>query len=391
MIPTLWTGSPTDPFLNRQNCLALDTLYTQQPLTAFRGVMVNYLQSSDSLTFLSLDNNIPPTILVESGLDLFGFFAGTSGSIHVPNLIAGWENPYDGPYSERGLSGAFGKAVATYISRLPSGFFASFERAFLIGHSFGGAVAQALAVVMRGQIQPETRVWSYGSPRPGRVAMQTWLSGVTNTRFYGSDDPVRYIPPHSTENPALAYLTSTNLVQGMDVQVQPPTGWEINELGEIRRYEGNPNVLTAVGLNVASWILDEYGLRSEYHSLAKYRDRFNIAYVNSTPPKPPVSPNPVEAPEVLTVRERLQNDVVGEQMLIRDATDPAGATAAVEIPTAPMGSPARYKRKKMGRIWVVQYDGETVAVGPGKRRAGQLARKWNKVLRAEQFIMSALS
>jgi hypothetical protein len=205
---------------------------------------------------------------------------------------------------------------------------------------------------------------------------------MNNTRFYGDDDPVRYIPPHEDEAPALCFLTPRPIVDGCNTQVQARTGWQIDATGNITQYEGQATVLAPVSLNIAGWVADTYGFRSVYHGLDTYVARFNVAYTNNLVLKPPVVPNPAGQEATFTPGRRRYYDELAIQELRADAASPSGASASYVVPQLPADSPLRYKRKKEGAIWVVDYAGYTVAVGPGKRKATQLARRWNRAARA---------
>ncbi len=383
---TIWNDDPTRPFVNKLNCLALNHLYDANPVQGVRSELSLYLDGSETFLFLPITSIIPPTMLVYDANSLFVYFGGTSGTTHIAQLLEGWTSAANERVFNNGICSAFYNATQVVIDAKGPSFFVAFAQVYFIGHSYGGAVAEAFMARLSRQLPAICRAWSYGSPRPGNVEMQRQMVGLRNTRFFADNDPVRFIPPHSSENPALRILSDAQLIRGCDTQTVPPIGYQIDETGTIQQYEGNPTPLTGVGLSVASWCTDSNGFRSVNHALGNYIQRFGLAFGNSIPPRPRANPNPLQPDEKVTIRERAQLDEQGLVALERSVFVPNSASNQYAVPVTPSNPAARYRRKKFRSIWVVDYDGTIVAVGPGKRHAGQMARRWNKVLAAERVI-----
>jgi len=377
-----WQGKVTDPLMNLRNCQALATLYGSNPTMYLRSALLGVIESNDEIGFRGLDAVCPPTAWCISGGSCAVWCAGTSGRIHVPQLLAGWNSVYDDWQTSYGASGAFYNAGRLLIDTIGPDALAGVNKYYLFGHSYGGACMQAMAAILRSAGNPDMRIWSYGSPRPGLFRLGTILSSATNTRFYADNDPVRFIPPHSSEVPSLTALDNWDLVRGCNTQVQCPNGWQLEADGRMVETEGNPTVLHAVAMSIIDWCMDLNGFRSVNHALGNYIARFQAAYTTLNPVVDVETSRPREVEEVLTIRQREQIVDVG----IRDVNtvlhqEPNLNTDYV-VPQLPRNSPLRFKRRKVGRIWGVKFGTDVVALGPGKRHAGKLARAFNRAARA---------
>jgi len=382
MITDPWDGVVTEGLLNRRNCVALNVLFEENPIFGIRTALFPYTSTQDTFYWIPMTATRVNTIVIDGGEDCMIFFSGTSGTTHIVTLMESWANIDDTSMQAAGVCPAFASGWLDTVAALPHLFFTKFKNVYLIGHSYGGAIAQAGAIALRSFGYKTLRIWTYGSPRPGNRTMQGLLGQMENTRFFGDDDPVRYIPPHEDEAPALCYLTPRAIVDGCNTQVQARTGWQIDATGHITEYEGQATVLAPVSMNIAGWCAEKHGFRSVFHGLPIYISRFNVNHINNYQNKPPIKPNPLGAPTELNSGRRRFYDELAIQELRADAVSTTGASASYVVPQLPVDSPLRYKRKKEGAIWVVDYAGYTVAVGPGKRKATQLARRWNRAARA---------
>lgn len=382
MNTTQWSGKVTDPLLNLRNCQALSGLYGTYPIGNIRDYNPGALETNDHVSFRPLDAICPASVWAYTTGKLAVWIGGTSGSIHIGALLRGWTNTLDDWQANRGASGAFADAARQLITEINPSVVGQAEEIYLFGHSYGGAVAQALAALAYGSTQPRIRIWSYGAPRPGLFRLGTILQSVTNTRFFTDDDPVRFIPPHSSEVPALTALDQVPLIIGCNQQVQCPIGWELQSDGRIVETEGPSTVLHAVATSIASWCADIQGFRSVNHELGNYIRRFTSA-VNSLNPVIDTSGETIrEREEVLTIRERERIADVG-MVDINNALDVnPNFNTEFAVPQAIPNSVLRYKSRRVGRVWGVKYGADVVAIGPKKKQAKKLARAFNKAAMA---------
>jgi pimeloyl-ACP methyl ester carboxylesterase len=373
---------PNDPLLNLKNCRALDGLYGTYPIGTVRAAYPGVIGTNDYTSFSPLSTVCPPSVWAYGGGTLCVWVGGTSGRIHLPQLLAGWNSVYDNWESNRGACSAFANAARSLITGIGPEIVGQSDKIYLVGHSYGGAVCQAFAALAFGSTQPRIKVWSYGGPRPGLFRLGTVLQSCENTRFYTDDDPVRFIPPHSSEVPALTALEQWDFIRQCNTQVQCPTGWQLESEGKMVQTEGNPTVLHSVAASIADWCMDTNGFRSVNHALSNYIQRFTLAY-NSLNPQIETSNTTVrEREEVLTIRQRDSIAAVGEIDIAAALQTQPNFNTEFTPGAAPINSTLRYRRRKVGRVWGVKYGDEVVAIGPGKRAALKLARAFNRAAQA---------
>lgn len=381
MDPAFWARAAAGPELNFDLCNILSHIYDANPVpNMLAAIPLPYVKPTD-FTYLALDTVIPPTVIWKNVWGMYIFCGGTSGSIHVPAMLEGWRDLLSGPDPTFGASPAFARAARQIFNAAGPIDVSSQPNLYLVGHSYGGACMQALSMLVRGNDFQLRGVWSYGSPRPGSGLMASGLNYVQNTRFWNDSDPVRWIPPHSDEASMLGNFGDVLLIQGMNQQVQGPIGYKIDAIGNIIADVGDPTPLSAVSLSIANWCTDANTFRSVLHSAAEYRRRFQLALpLKPGGPAVPVGQLP-EQPATVRPREIVAQQE--QQMPVIEAAlaDPASGVN-VEIRQLPTPDSAlRFKRRRDGGIWVVRYGEDTVDVGPGKRRAGRLARSYNKLVR----------
>jgi len=354
------------------------------PVAWLRGFERASISPNDQVSYLEQNSVRPACVTIRD--ELLGtivLISGTQGALHVQQLVAGWLNP-GGSIRASGACPAFENAALDILSSLPAQSIDNSNIVRIFGYSYGGATGQVMAdELANNQRNRYVDCCSFASPRPGNIDFQSRMSRIPNVRWFADDDPVRFMPPHVPEVPSALYFLAIPLWQGMDTQVQCPTGMQLEANGNITETEGNPTRLHSVIPSIYNWITDTEGFQSVNHARENYMRRLSTAIQNAIDPvKPPDAPPP-ERPAVIVGsavtfwREEAETDVVASPTL----TLPPGQTVAVTVQS--VASTLRYRRKKQGRIWTVQYDGVVVAVGPGKRRAGQIARAMNRAARIQ--------
>jgi pimeloyl-ACP methyl ester carboxylesterase len=369
---------PTDPLLNLRICQALNQMYAATPEINIRSVWPEVISPDENMDFRALDSVCPPAIWIATGDSMLVLVGGTSGQIHVPQLLAGWSNLSANWEQSYGASSAFYNAARTLLDAIGPAELGPISKFYLCGHSYGGAVVEAMAAILRGAGNPETRVWSYGAPRAGLFRLGTFLASVTNTRWFTDDDPVRFIPPHTSEVPSLTVFENWDLIRGCNQQVQPPLGWQLESDGRFVESEGNPTVLHAVALSIGQWCADISGFRSVNHALQNYINRFTLAYNTVNPVEVLSLSRPREEPEMLTIRQRERYVDHGEADIQNALARLPNFNSVYAVPAIPPDSPLRYRRRRVGRMWGVKLGDMVVAGGLNKRQALKTARGFNK-------------
>jgi len=334
---------------------------------------------TDRVAVLTQNSVRPACVVIRD--ELLGtiiLLAGTQGALHVAQLVNGWLSP-GGSIRASGACPAFENAALDILGNLPPGLIDNTNVVRIFGYSYGGATGQVIADELANNLRnPLVSCVSFASPRPGNTDFQRRMSRIPNVRWFADDDPVRFMPPHVPEVPSALYFLQPALWEGMDTQVQCPRGMQIEANGNITVTEGNPTRLHAVIPSIIRWITDDQGFQSILHSRESYMSRFVRAIELEPPVIIPPGPVQPEQPVRINVGEAAHWEAEAEADVIAAPSLALPAGQPVTLNRIPQVSPLRYKRKKQGRIWTVQLAGVVVAIGPGKKRAGQLARHFNR-------------
>lgn len=244
------------------------------------------------------------------------------------------------------------------------------------GHSFGGAVAQALAASMK-SIFPtkDIRVITFGAPRVGIRSWSDQNSRLSHVRYWVDDDPVVLIPPHTSEARA-----AHSVLVG-----QTPYRWnQFNHAGRGVRLgvtggaveenlNAQPPALTEV--NIVGWATGIMQRPVQAHSIHEYYLRLSRARESNTswhsgpgaqvlrqrrPAAEPPQPLPQDVPEVA-----LQIAAVEAAVVVERATP----------------IPSDYHFRQVGGEWAVFRDIEFVTFAGSRARAQRIARTANTILR----------
>jgi len=377
VIPAFWQRNRLDFGLNAELCRLLAGLWTSNPLETYRAWGPPF-DGMDNFAYMAPTDNSCPVMVVQWPTGTAIFAEGTDGrSAHITNLILGWLSPDAGIYGN-GCSPAFDNASKYLTDIFPNPIFHGEKNLYLVGHSFGGGTLLSFHAREMGVGVPiNIRTWTYGCPRPGNARFQQLMSGVDHTRWFGDDDPVRFIPPHADEVAALAWTETDLLANGVDTQVQIQDGWQIDANGDVANIVGNPNATTAVAYSIAGWCASPNGFGNASHSATTYQARFTRALNRQLLAQPAVPKQRPEMPLVITRTQLNQIRSRGEEIVLDAARRGSQPPLVVNVPNLVFPNAPRYTRKKVGKVWTVQLNGEVVAIGPGKRHAGTIKRRLN--------------
>ncbi len=378
MNEAFWQRKPLSPALNYDLTDLLSHLYDPDPVYSVRALLGPALTAGLSISYLQPTSVIPPTMMLTSSWGVTILVGGTSGQAHLIELLQGWNNAMIGPDVDGGASGGFAHAARVIVDTFGAPDIVQASNVYLVGHSYGGAVCQALASLLMNAFASIRGIWSYGSPRPGTTVLQGRIATLQHHRWYCDDDPVRWVPPHTDEVSLVGLFGNSSLAIGCNRQVQTATGYSLSGLGETVADPGEPTVLHAVGLSILTWVTGGNGFGSVNHALPEYKRRFQQA-LPIKPDGPSVPRTQAEeSPGTLRPREVEMQQEASVPLVESQLANPASAISQ-EVRSYPDHVPnVRYKRRRAGPIWVVKYGDLTVDVGPGKRAAGRKARDRNK-------------
>lgn len=245
----------------------------------------------------------------------------------------------------------------------------------IYGFSAGGACAVVYADRMRQRgFRGNISIITFGAPKPGNRAMRDRIASPFITRWMTQDDPVPNIPPPAAALHLFGPLYTLAQLSKVYAFVQAPSGLVISQTGGLTRQDLPTQSPQNYALSFGAWIWSQVTNDNTSHSIDAYLTALNALYPPAIPATvpPPLVPQPTPAPAptpamIVAVSASGVQSIFNNQVA-RDLTAPV-------IPAA-----SEFRAVRQGRIWVVTFRNNVVAVGPRRRTAQSLARKGNAFL-----------
>jgi len=356
-------------------CGRLQDLRGLNPQTAIDNVFGAMTSLPVRSIFVKFNQPYPAFYVGQSGGQMLFFLDGITTSDQAGAI---WDSYVGGVFPEvADPKNQWFEDAADYVLRQMQGQrFTNPDNMIICGYSAGGAIAEVLYDrYLSGLHPPNMRYCTFGSPAPAGRGLQRRVGVQNGFRWMNSDDPVPLIPF------GLANFVSVNVLYG---------GRRANRLANFLQCGGGLNInpdgftfdealparaeLPSSSSFAASMLgFDNQEFKS--HSLAEYRARLTIAATV----RPENRPVPIP-------HERAQRpDFGGRHERNRAAADSVrtifvqGERQNAQPETIPQQ--ALFQAVRSGRIWLVYFGGQVVAVGPTKKRSRALARLGNDFCR----------
>jgi pimeloyl-ACP methyl ester carboxylesterase len=248
------------------------------------------------------------------------------------------------------------------------------------GHSLGGAHGIVAALRFRETYGYNgVRSISYGSPRPGGPTLGRYLNAIPIQRWMNKLDPVPYVIPSPSEAAQPYLLLNDEEFYNAERYVQPKGGSVLDESGAITAADVPPDVAPDIGLSISAWLWSLIRNTRSEHQMTYYVPRLSFACdrLNSGTQRTLHTDFPgVADPQTPAVRR----EFILQQLEVLRQEVAAPGRSNVVLPEAEAFVP-----KKLGKIWVVQLRGETISLGPSRRRSRSFCSKANAFLRKLQI------
>jgi pimeloyl-ACP methyl ester carboxylesterase len=254
----------------------------------------------------------------------------------------------------------------------------------IAGHSMGGAVGQALTLVMNGNNPNIIPNWvTFGGPKAGATQVRDALNRLPGIRFFTPEDPVPLFPLTVDEAPWLAFFFSAEQMAATGSWVQPHGGLEVDDQGGLTPAEKPSNAALSPITSLFAWIVSLDGTELNNHSIATYQGRLRKAQTLSPTPHANVTPlGQEERPQTFT-RQYVQQRGAAYETAIFDQSRQQTA-AFVSVPTA-----QAFRAARVGGVWYVLFGDLTIAAAPHRRGARSTARQMNAAFRQYQSVALA--
>lgn len=376
-------GSKRDPLMNQKLTAMLQALITANPIAGINAVDPSLFEPGIDERYVVQYTQRKPTYCIwASATDLLILFSGMQDLSQTIGMINGWTKP-PSPPTINGVMPFWEQAWANILAENNLTIFTKPLRVYLVGHSFGGAVACAAGVwMMQNNVNSRLTLITYGSPRVGIFAGAQAVSNCQPTRWMLTDDPIPFCPPWRQESESLAAVLTNPLAQGMSEQCQSSGGWGLGVDGTISQNETRTRRVPRIWLSIGSYLSGSDSFFAPNHAIGVYNSSFAAAVAKAQviPPNPPWFPP--EPPPRQTPAEIRRTVHIGEAQIEADAQDPNGVTRNYAPPPVLDPSGPYYRAARDGNVWVVKLGTNIVAAATGKRSAKVLARRWNRASRA---------
>jgi pimeloyl-ACP methyl ester carboxylesterase len=211
-------------------------------------------------------------IFKQDGKTVIGVSGTTTGS-QLVNQVTGFSLP---PVTVHGITttGYYHQAVDALMATVHQVFPGTIMEVLLCGHSYGGAVVEVLAAMLKadGHEWPVSYM-TFGAPRAGWQNLVDALVTAEGRRYVNELDPITMLPPKFTEAPS-AVLAAGGVVAALWNQYQHPHGGRLlYPDGSIEPGEAAASSCRIEAQNLATWIVGGGGVLLAEHLLPTYLAR----------------------------------------------------------------------------------------------------------------------
>ncbi len=304
------------------------------------------------------------------------FIDGATTSAQVTEFVNGYDNAASvGAFNP--INFRIRQAATFVLARINGAGLQVPEHVDFVGYSIGGAIAiECYRQLALAQSPIKRKCITFGAPR---TCSRSDLAPIVNspiTRWMTDADPIPLVPPRITDAPTLIATNSvlTNLRWGAYVHARG--GIVVYPNGATAGLVLPPIAAMNPTMSLLNWYFSVEGDPANPHALTTYLAYLALAeQLAATASAQRRLDGPIEQPQQddrrqLTQRERQ----VMSQIAVagRDQN-----SQPLVVPTDRL-----FKAVRMGRIWVVEFAGEIIAVAPRKKRAQALARRGNAFVRS---------
>lgn len=365
-------------------CRIIREMYANyRPTLNVRSDYPALVQPNDGLDFWEATNNKPSSLLLWDDGNACLFLRGVIPGLHISGIINGWYNLHRAT-NPLGTNQYLWDCATNVIQNFAA-LLAGRRNWWIFGHSFGGAVGQLVAdQLQRMQLTNSVSIFTYGSPRPGGLFARKALERFQTFRYFFDNDLVVRNPPHSTEYPILSYFLPLQALVNVDSQVQPEKGYVLPSSGPMVRQELCTNGPWPYLTSFEPLLNNLLSSGNPLHFLPRYLDYWDAAMRLATPMRPVDASVLDDEPIVMTQRDRGRQQEEFANIVVANIANYRPTATPLEPGAAIPSTTAIFKRRKLGRLWVVTLRDDVVDIGPTKRQARVKAHHWNRVIPVQQ-------
>lgn len=250
------------------------------------------------------------------------------------------------------------------------------QRVFWVGHSYGGALAQAAAAKYK-SLRPSiaTLSVSYGAPRVGDHRFAVLQRQNSNTRWMNDDDGIPLLPPSIPPAILFAAGLGAEVIGRWEQFEHGGGGVVLDSAGNATAGELPPRGVLQTGANLVSTIFKMMTDPHSAHSMSTYYDRLNLLASRTNPPAHNPTPTAAVEPDrrTHTHTQNQQMETFVDTIVHTGLTQQNGP---IVIP-----DDRHFKKVKFEGLWWVLFGDQLILVAPTRRRAGRFCVIGNDFLR----------
>lgn len=320
------------------------------------------------------NDDYPAYLYAEAGGMTFLFIEGCSRVKQALNLVAGYglsQTLPDLPGANAYLTNAARRIwdAGDAIGLRPT------SRVIMTGHSLGGSQALAFhGLCCRRLFGTNRTTITFGSPRTGQSEFTSFMAGEDITRVMNSLDPVPLIPPQADQATLCQLAIPSSSLVNWNRYVHVQGGLAYRPDGTRYATELTSDQLFSPQLSLAQWLYSLPAGTVTIHSMPSYISTIEYYGSFAGPADPPAAPpaprethSPVTETRVNEVKRDTERSVIGNSAI--------KAAATIEIPDF-----YKFRTMRTGKQYFVIWCGATVAIGPQRKKAKELARRGNNFL-----------
>lgn len=365
-------------------CRIIREMYSDRPTVRVRTDYPALVQVNDGLEFFPATSTMPSFLVCWDASNAAIFLRGVIPGLHVSGIIGGWYDLHRAT-NPLGANQYLWDCAHNVILNLPFELIGGRRNWWIFGHSFGGAVGELVAdQLQRGGVTNSVRLYTYGAPRPGGVVARKAIERFQPYRYFFANDLVVRNPPHSEEYPILSYFLPTQALINIDSQVQPERGYVLMPSGPMVRQELCDNGPWPYLTSFEPLLNNLFSSGNPLHFLPRYLDYWDAGVRQSVVMPPSDASVVTDEPIVMTLRDRGRQHEQFADIVIADLPNYRPTATPIEPGSATPSTTAIFRRRKVGKIWVVLLRDDVVDIGPSKRQARMKAHRWNKAIPVEQ-------
>lgn len=380
--------SEIDGAKHRQNLQILSWAKDSTDALAFKSLMAGTFQAFDEYWLIAATATSPKAFVVKNKVEdqLLVVCCGANGDQQIQALIDAFRTPpvLGGRAAEPYNTAALWIKQATLND--PG---RTWDEITLIGYSYGGATALALASwFYREETTERIYTYTYGSPKYGHKSLGNFWRGWIVINVVNYNDPIPSLPPTFTEDTVFNLYVRAGVTtwgpaaaNNTSDYTSPMTYYRLVNNGLFLSSSQIP-AINRFPLPITQWLLSDDFLGSQEHSLGGYIAAMSrVGAIEFPSFQPQAIPSAsVNAPRLTQAEKTRQTRQALQSAGLTTATDPQRAIVQTQQAIISQRG-IFFRRGRIGKVPTVTYNGMIVLVCRGIRDQKKIVKQLNKNLR----------